>query len=112
MEEMARNDEEQWNHINESLDMLFNKVGVIETNQQKLDTRFDMTTKVFEQILKDQQSLAKQLEVTGNAVATLTINQMRPQHETPPNPTSLEESLENIFHNEQETSKANGRQYK
>jgi hypothetical protein len=33
MEEMARSDEEQWNHINESLDMLFNKVGEIETNQ-------------------------------------------------------------------------------
>jgi hypothetical protein len=71
-----------------------------------------MTTKVFEQMLKDQQILAKQLEVTKQTVATLTINQMRPQHETPPSPTSSEESLDNIFHNEQETSKAMGRQYK
>jgi hypothetical protein len=112
MDEMARNEEEQWTHINESLDMLFTKVGQTEMTQHKLDTRFDMTTKVFEQMLKDQQILVKQTEVTGEAVATLTINQMRNQHETPSSPTSSEESLENIYNTEQETIKGMGRQYK
>lgn len=59
MQEQAERDDERWDQVAKSLDLLFAKVGEIDVNQQKLDTRFDMTTKVLEQMLKDQQLLAK-----------------------------------------------------
>ncbi|PAN12885.1 hypothetical protein PAHAL_2G298000 [Panicum hallii] len=39
-------------------------------------------------MLKDQQLLAKQMEVTGNAVAQLSINQHSVHDEDPPSSTS------------------------
>jgi excinuclease UvrABC ATPase subunit len=58
-------DDERWNSITDNLDLLFAKVGEIERNQQKSEVKFDMSTKVVEQMLKDQQLMAKQIENTG-----------------------------------------------
>lgn len=60
----------------ENLDLLFTKVAEIDKNQNKMDTRFDVSARVMEQMLLDQQTLAKQLEATGQALAKLTLNQM------------------------------------
>jgi hypothetical protein len=97
MDEKEQRDEERWNQMSESMEMLFTKVAEIDANQQKMDTRFDMTTKVLEQMLKDQQLMVKQIENTGKAVAQLTIAQMESRID-PPSPTSSEASMENPFH--------------
>ena len=76
MEERARTEDENWGSVMESLDLLFAKVGivVVEDRQQRMETQFDISTKLLEQMLLDQQTLAKQMESTGNAVAQLTLN--------------------------------------
>jgi hypothetical protein len=96
MQEREEQDEARWNQVSDSLDMLFAKVGQIDVNQQKLDTRFDMTSKVLEQMLKDQQVSSKQIDATGQAVPKLTMAQMDTGQE-PPSPTSSENSLDNPF---------------
>lgn len=53
MEEQAARDDARWDQVTESLDLLFAKVVEIDVNQQKLDTRFDMSTKVLEKLMKD-----------------------------------------------------------
>jgi hypothetical protein len=57
MDEMSRDDKEKWEHMNDNMGLLFEKMAQIELNQRKMDTRFDTTGKVFEQMLKDQQAL-------------------------------------------------------
>ena len=86
MEEHDRVDEAHWDSVMESLDILFAKVGSVESRQEKLETQFDVSTKVLEQMLLDQQTLAKQMETTGNVVAQLTLNQMRSHQDRPPSP--------------------------
>lgn len=68
--------------VMEHLDLLFAKVGNIEA-------RVDMSSGVMEQMLKDQQLLAKKMEITGHAVAQLTLNQKQ-EPEPPPSPTHSE----------------------
>lgn len=48
MEEMGRKEDECWDQVMENLDLLFAKVGEIDANQQKMNTWFDMSTKVME----------------------------------------------------------------
>ena len=57
-----------------------------------------MTTKVVEQMMKDQQVLAQQVEITGQAVARLTLNSTRPPVGEPPSPTVSDASTDNPFH--------------
>jgi hypothetical protein len=53
MDEVASyKDKERWDRVGEKMEQM-------ELNQRKMDTRFDTTCKVFEQMLKDQQALAK-----------------------------------------------------
>lgn len=65
MDETEKKDEERWDHVMESLDLLFAKVAEMDVHQQKVEAKVDMSTQVMEQILKDQPLLAKQIEVTG-----------------------------------------------
>lgn len=51
----------------------------------------------MEQILKDQQTLAKKMELIGQEVAKLTINQMEARQKEPASPTSSEQSEEPKF---------------
>ena len=53
-----------------------------------MEMQFDISTKFLKQMLLDQQTLAKQMESTGNAVAQLTFNQMRARQKWPPSPAS------------------------
>ena len=63
-----------------------------------MESQFDMSTKLLEQMLLDQQTLAKQMETTGNAVAQLTINQMRHRQDRPPSPASSDSNEDGGFH--------------
>jgi len=40
-------------------------------------TQVDLSTQLMDQILKDQQTLAKQMEITGQAVAQLSLNRQQ-----------------------------------
>lgn len=53
---------------------MFTEMEKISKNQQKLEVQFGLSNSVVEQMLKDQQLIAKQLEITGQAVAQLTLN--------------------------------------
>lgn len=57
-----------------------------------------MSTQVIEQLLKDQQLLAKQLELTGHAVAKLSLPQKEGKQKEPQSPTSSESSGDNRVH--------------
>lgn len=92
-------EDERWGQVMEHLDLLFAKVAEIDTNQHKMDARVDMSTKVMEQLLKDQQLLAKQMEATGQAVARLTLDSMGKANKEPLSPTSSDISMEQGFHN-------------
>lgn len=94
MEEREKRDDERWEHVMENLDLLFSKVGEIAQNQQKGDTRYDATAQVIEQILKDQQRLAKQIEANGQAVARLTLESKEKHNRRPSSPTSSDTSVE------------------
>lgn len=48
----------------------------------------------MEQLLRDQQLLAKQMEATGQAVAKFTMAQMEDQNRGPPSPTSSDTSVD------------------
>lgn len=81
-------EDEHWDHVMKSRDLLSAKVGDVENHQQKMEAQFDVSTRVMEQMLVDQQTLAKQIEATGQVVAQLTIDQMRSRAERPPSPAS------------------------
>lgn len=88
--------DERWEQVMSSLDLVFAKVAEVDGNQRKSDTKVDMTTKVMEQMLKDQQSIAKQLEVTWQMVDRLAAAPKEKQHQEPDSPTSSESSFENL----------------
>ena len=97
MEERAQAEDAHWDSVMESLDLLFTKVATMENCQQRVETQLDVSARVMEQVLLDQQTLAKQMESTGNAVAQLTINQMRSRQDRPPNPASSDSTGEIAF---------------
>jgi hypothetical protein len=67
-----RHHEECWEHILDSLNLLFARVFNIGTAQQELQDKVNHTMKTLEQYAVEQQLLAKQ-EATGQAVAQLTV---------------------------------------
>lgn len=88
MDEDALREDRRWDRVSENFDMLFSRVEVIGANQHRLEAQMNLGNKVMEQILKDQQLLAKQIEVTGDAVARLTLDRSPVQEEEePPSPT-------------------------
>jgi hypothetical protein len=91
-------EDERWDRVMENMDILFGKMSEIEVKQQKLDTKVEMSTKVLEQMLEDQQLKTKKSEVTGQVLARLTINQMNSKQDAPPSPPSSDTSFENDFH--------------
>lgn len=97
MDDLIQKDDERWDHVMESLDLLFAKVGDMDAHQQKVETKVDMATQVMEQLLKGQQLLSKQIEATGQAVAKLTLNQKEEKNKEPASPTSSDASGEQQF---------------
>lgn len=53
MEQRAEKDDARWEQVLENMDLLFAKVGEIDNNQLKIETQFEMSVKVMEQVLKD-----------------------------------------------------------
>ena len=85
MDARFQQDDEHWTQVSENFDLLFARVESLGVNQARLESQMNLGNQVMEQILKDQQTLAKQIEVTGDAVARLTLNrQFVPESEEPP----------------------------
>ena len=74
--------------MDNNFDLLFARMEDILGTQIKLEAQQDLTTKVVEQMMKDQQILAKQIENTGQAVARMTLDATRRPHREPPSPTA------------------------
>ena len=100
MDARFQQDDEHWTQVNENFDLLFARVESLGVNQARLESQMNLGNQVMEQILKDQQTLAKQIEVTGDAVARLTLNrQFVPEsEEPPPTPTHPQGSPPRSFH--------------
>lgn len=98
MDDANTKDEERWATVMENLDLLFTKVGEVDKNQQRVEATIDMSTKVIEKMLRDQQLMAKQMEATGQAVAQLTLQHMRARDEQPVSPTFSKATVDNPFH--------------
>lgn len=97
MDKKAQRDDDRWTEVMEHLDLLFARVGDIDRNQQKIESHMNMSNKVVEQMLQDQQMMVKQIEATGKAVAQLTLNQKPPRQDRPSSPTSSETSKDLAF---------------
>ena len=65
---------EKWECLMESVDLLFSKVAEIDRSQQQINANFDLSAQVMERVLQDQQTLTKQMEITGQAVVPLTLD--------------------------------------
>jgi len=61
--------EARWDTMMESIDLLFAEVADVDRVQQQMATQLDISAQLIDQVLKDQQALAKQMEITGQAVA-------------------------------------------
>ena len=86
MEEDALREDRRWDRVSENFDLLFSRVEVIGANQHRLEAHMNLGNMVMEQILK-QQLLAKQIEVTGEAIARITLDRPPVQEEEePPSP--------------------------
>ena len=91
LEAMASSDERdssRFDQVLESLDLLFVKVGQLDTTQQRMATQMDLGNQVMEQMLKDQQSLATQMEVAGQAIARFSSSDFHPPHRQVPSSSS------------------------
>lgn len=88
MASSEQREEERWDRITESIDLLFAKVGEIDRTQQKMNAQMDLSAQLMERMLQDQQTLAKQIEITGQAVARIVIDQ---QSNPPQSPCPLHE---------------------
>ena len=82
MDEHVVKEDECYENLMENLDVLFAQVGNLSSHQQKMAAQFDITTKIVEQLLLDQQTLSQQIEATGQAAANLTLNHTRPSSPT------------------------------
>lgn len=69
-----------------------------------MEAKFDMSGKILEQMVCDQQILAKQMEATSQGVAQLTQKQIEEKQEITLSPTSCEEDA--IAQVEQDVLKA------
>jgi hypothetical protein len=54
MEEWEKKNDTSWEQVMDNLDLLFAQVGDNNTHQQKLQEHVNMSTKVVEQMIKDQ----------------------------------------------------------
>ena len=88
MGEAAHHDDERWDEVSENFDLLLSRVELLRTNQTRLEAQMDLGNKIMLQMLKDQQLLAKQIEISGKGVARLTLDRAPiPEEDDPPSPT-------------------------
>ncbi|CAO2211068.1 unnamed protein product [Urochloa humidicola] len=79
MDNMSSIQDEHWEDLQERLNLLFSKMGTMETSQQQMKTQMDINSQVLDQAVRDQLLMSKQLAETGRVVAQLTLQQMRQQ---------------------------------
>jgi chromosome segregation ATPase len=60
--------------------LLFNRVDNINEKQEKMEAKMDMSNKVLEQMIKDQDKLSKQIAETGHGVAQLRMKERWKNH--------------------------------
>ncbi|CAN6341111.1 unnamed protein product [Urochloa humidicola] len=70
--------------------------GYLNKYQPTMNAKQDVSSKVLKQILKNQQTLARQIEVTEQIVVQLSINQMNNRKEEPPNSTSSDIVVDDV----------------
>jgi len=71
MDAFSQREDDRWSRMTESIDLLFSRVADIDRTQQHMASQLDLSTKVMDQVLQDQHTLAKQMEVTSTVVARL-----------------------------------------
>jgi hypothetical protein len=94
----------------ESIDLLFTKVTDMESHQNKMDAKMDMSNKVLEQMIKDQEKLSTQIAATGQAVADLRMKHR--DMEGPSSPTFSDYKDSNPFQGNKSSQTAGGKQPK
>jgi len=72
MESFSQREDSHWDQMTESIDMLFSRVSNIERVQSQMSAQIDLSAQIMDQVLRDQITLAKQLETTGQTVSRLT----------------------------------------
>ena len=86
MASSEQREDEKWDNLTASIDLLFAKVGAMDRTQQQISAQLDLSAQVMERMIQDQQTLAKQVDATGQAVARLTLNR---QQMHPPSPRPI-----------------------
>ncbi|CAN6253106.1 unnamed protein product [Urochloa humidicola] len=86
MSQAESKNDERWDYMQESIDLLFAKVGRVETQQDQMREQLDLNSKVVDQTVRDQIVLAKQLAETGRVVAELRLSRDK-GHNLMKNPT-------------------------
>jgi len=71
MESFSQREDSHWDQMTESIDLLFARVGNIERVQSQMSAQTDLSAQIMDQVLRDQITLAKQLETTGQTVSRL-----------------------------------------
>ena len=64
-------EDERWDQMTESIDLLFARMGGVERVQSQMAAQLDRSTQIMDQLLRDQNTLAKQMDTTGKTVSNL-----------------------------------------
>jgi len=71
MASSTQREDERWDQMTESIDLLFARMGGVERVQSQMAAQLDLSTQVMDQLLRDQTTLAKQMDTTGKTVSNL-----------------------------------------
>jgi len=82
MEQVAHRDDEHWEQVMESLDLIFARMTDLGRTQQQLRNQVEMTTQAVDGLGKEQQILTQKVDSTAQAVARILGDQRAP-HEHP-----------------------------
>lgn len=77
MAEGATKADAKLDRLMQSVDLLFSKIEDLHITQQQMQVKLDVNSKAVDLSMREQQVLAQQLEATGQAVAKLTVDQLR-----------------------------------
>lgn len=81
MESSGQKEDERWDRMMKSIDLLFARVGDIDRVQHQMAAQIDLNIQIIDQVLLDQITLAKQLEATGQAISQLqSLNSLKSFH--------------------------------
>jgi hypothetical protein len=64
----------RWENIMESVDLLFTRMTEVEGTQQRMQVNQDAAIATLQQVLKDQTTLSRQIQATGQVVAKLQMD--------------------------------------